>query len=101
MNTAQLKEQANSLAAYINNKVVKNQSWGLCNNVLLGNFPACDVFPSWELYSGDCTYPVGNGEYDYTWANGMHNRSTKYGIQRLSLAKHCLEWTLTQLRETV
>ena len=101
MNTEQLKEQANKLEDYINYGTVKEKDWGLCQNVLIADFPTPSVFRSWEHYSGSGDYPVGNGKRDYLRNEGMHNRNTQYGKLRLSLAKHCLDWTLTQLRDTV
>ena len=98
MNTKDLLEQIALLTAYIEKGTRRKQTWGLCGNVLLNNFPVCDVFPSWELYSGDCAYPVGNGRDDYHWASGMHDHSTEYGKLRLALAKHCLAWCEQELQ---
>ena len=92
MNTKDLLEQIALLTAYIEKGTRRKQTWGLCGNVLLNNFPVCDVFPS---------YPVGNGERDYgdCYNNKkMHDRSTTYGKQRLSLAKHCLAWCEQELQ---
>ena len=101
MNTEDLLKQIALLTAYINNKVVEEQTWGLCNNVLLDNFPSPRVFASWELFSGDYAFPVGNGHSDYSSTVNMHDRRTKYGKLRLSLAKHCLAWCEKELKDTV
>ena len=101
MNTEQLKEQAERLEDYIDGGTVKEKGWGLCGNVLLDNFPSYDVFPSWELYSGEWDYPVGTAYDDYKRTVSKHDRRTTYGKQRLSLAKHCLAWCEKELKDTV
>lgn len=101
MNTEQLKEQANSLEDYINNKVVDLEGSGLCNNVLHSAFNHYGVFDTWEHFNGSFANPVEETVYMYVKNYNKHDRRTKYGKLRLSLAKHCLEWTLTQLRDTV
>ena len=101
MNTEQLKEQANSLEDYINNKVVDWEGSGLCDNVLHSAFLSCEVFNTWEHFSGSFAFAVEQTPYLYANNFNKHDRRTKYGKLRLSLAKHCLEWTLTQLREAV
>ena len=101
MNTEQLKEQANSLEDYINNKVVDSERSGLCHSVLHSGFPVYAVFNTWEHFSGSSIFPVEKDVDVYLFNERKHDRRTKYGKLRLSLAKHCLEWTLTQLRDTV
>ena len=100
MNTEQLKEQANSLEDYINNKVVDSERSGLCHSVLHSGFPFYTVFNTWEHFSGSLAFPVEQNAYIYH-NQRKHDRRTKYGKLRLSLAKHCLEWTLSRLREVV
>ena len=100
MNTEQLKEQANSLEDYINNKVVDLEGSGLCDNVLHSAFNPCGVFNTWKHFSGSLSFPVEQNAYIYH-NQRKHDRRTKYGKLRLSLAKHCLEWTLSRLREVV
>ena len=96
-----LAEQANKLEDYINNKVVDSEGSGLCDNVLDLNFPYHNVFNTWEHFNGSWSFPVEKVAYEYSSNERKHDRRTKYGKLRLSLAKHCLEWTLTQLREVV
>ena len=99
MNTEQLKEQASRLEDYINKGVVPKEEWGLCRNVLGAYFPD-HVFTTWEHSSGSYTYPIEGYYEEFAYNGRKHDRRTKYGKLRLSLAKHCLEWTLTQLGET-
>ena len=101
MNTEQLKEQANSLEDYINNKVVDSEGSGLCDNVLHPDFRFYGVFDTWEHFSGSLAFPVEGSIGMYISNKRKHDRRTKYGKLRLSLAKHCLEWTLSRLREVV
>ncbi len=101
MNTEQLKEQANSLEDYINNKVVDSEGLGLCDNVLHSAFSPYDVFDTWEHFSGSFAIPIEGTMDMYANNFNKHDRRTKYGKLRLSLAKHCLEWTLSRLREVV
>ncbi len=101
MNTNDLLKQVELLKDCIDNGTVVDKYWGLCYNVLLSNFPTMDVFPYWELYSGDCTFPVGNGKDDFMRTDNMHDRRTTYGKLRLALAKHCLAWCEKELKDTV
>jgi hypothetical protein len=104
MNTKQIEEQIKLLEAYINKGTVVDKLIGLCDNVLLPSFPCCDVYPSWELYSGECGFPIGNGYGDYIRGavrETMHDRRTTHGKQRLALAKHCLAWCEKELEGTI
>ena len=101
MNTKQLKEQANKLEDYINNGTVTEKDWGLCSNALHVDIPNCALFSTWEHFSGSYASPIEGNIIAYIDNDRKHDRRTKYGKLRLSLAKHCLEWTLTQLREPV
>ena len=103
MNRLELAEQANTLEAYIQHGTVIEPDWGLCDNVLLYNFPTRVVFESWEHWAIQESYafPIENTGFDYSFNERKHDRRTKYGKLRLSLAKHCLQWTLKELREVV
>ena len=100
MNIEQLKEQASGLEDYINNGIVPKKDWGLCDNVLYDYFPD-SIFSTWEHFSGSYAFPIEGDFAEYYRNDRKHDRRTKYGKLRLSLAKHCLEWTLTELREVV
>ena len=100
MNTEQLKEQAKKLEDYINNDVVPDDNCGLCDNVLHCMCPGVS-FSTWEHFSGSYAFPIEGNYEEYVYNDRKHDRRTKYGKLRLSFAKHCLEWTLTQLREVV
>ncbi len=103
MNRVALAKQVGMLKAYIQAGTVTDQRWGLCDNVLLADFPVKVVFESWEHYTLERGYafPVEDTPCEYLSNSRKHDRRTKYGKLRLSLAKHCLQWTLTELREVV
>ena len=98
MSRFDLQEQANKLEDYINNGTVPEKRWGLCMNVLNDSFPESVVFNTWVHFSGSYAFPVEGCTMQYENNERKHDRRTKYGKLRLSLAKHCLEWTLIQLR---
>ena len=99
MNKLDLAEQVNKLEDYINNGTMLENHGGLCMNVLDDYFPVRVVFTTWEHFKGSYAFPVEGCTIQYVDNKRKHDRRTKYGKLRLSLAKHCLEWTLIQLRE--
>tara|TARA_R110000851_G_scaffold314905_1_gene477128 strand:+ start:206 stop:508 length:303 start_codon:yes stop_codon:yes gene_type:complete len=100
MNRQELVKQIVRLEAYIEHGTVRDKDLGLCCNVLTHNFPI-RVFKTWAGYSGSLAYPLEGGSWAYCGSRIKHDRSTKYGKLRLSLAKHCLEWSIKELKETV
>ena len=101
MNRQVLQWQIESLEAYIKyGATVYTEMSGLCCNVLRIEFPSC-VFETWSEFSGHIIFPVEGSCVAYSDNRKKHDRRTKYGKLRLSLAKHCLEWSINELRETV
>jgi hypothetical protein len=103
MNRLELAEQASTLEAYIQHGTVTNPDWGLCDNVLLYTFPTRVVFESWGYFyiQDSYVFPIEDTPSEYSFNERKHDRRTTYGKLRLSLAKHCLQWTLKELREVV
>ena len=84
MNRIQLVKQALMLEDYINTGACEERDFGLCWNVLL-----------------DGHYPIEGDVRAYANNHQKHDRRTTYGKLRLSLAKHCLEYVMNELREVV
>ena len=100
MNKEKLFYQKAKLEAYINFNVCPKKARGLCDNVLSPYVYWNDVFRSWFWFSGSTGFPVEGDSRAYTDKNNKkHDRTTRYGKLRLSLAKHCLQHVLTELRE--
>jgi hypothetical protein len=101
MNAHQLLKQAGMLEGYIKDGTRPEDDLGLCDNVLVWNFPIDLVFKSWMHYRGPLGWVI-EGSYDvYRYNHSKHDRRTKYGKLRLSLAKHCLEYVMNELKEAV
>jgi hypothetical protein len=100
MNAHQLLQQAGMLEAYIKTGKCRDKGEGLCDNVLMDNyyFDLWDeVFRTWPEFSGSVAFPI-EGSYDvYSCNHNKHDRRTKYGKLRLSLAKHCLQHVMNEL----
>ena len=101
MNKTQLERQIVMLTAYIDLNVCGSESHGLCDNVLVGNFPIDLVFKSWMHYKGTIAWVIEGGSWPYYDNERKHDRRTKYGKLRLSLAEHCLEYVMNELKEAV
>jgi hypothetical protein len=106
MNAHQLLKQIEMLEVYIRAGIVRYENHaGLCDNVLLpwvvSGIRWRDVFPAWASYNGNCVYPIEGGSTAYIDNGRKHDRRTKYGKLRLSLAKHCLEYVMNELKEVV
>ena len=103
MNKSALTKQVSMLEAYIQAGTVQDKRWGLCDNVLRWDFPVRVVFESWEHYTlrGSYAFPIEANSSDYVNNLRKHDRRTKYGKLRLSLAKHCLRWAQQELGEVV
>ena len=100
MNT-QLLKQKEMLKAYINTGKCYEKDFGLCDNVLIDTLDWVEVFETWPSFSGRYAYPVEGNARAYCNNDQKHDRRTKYGKLRLSLAKHCLEYVMTELKEAV
>jgi hypothetical protein len=101
MNAHQLLKQAEMLEAYIKTGECRDRSHGLCDNVLMRRFPIDLVFQRWEHYNRTIAWVVEGNSYYYYNNLKKHDRRTKYGKLRLSLAKHCLEYVMNELKEAV
>ena len=102
MNKRQLLKQKAMLEAYINLNVCHEESFGLCDNVLINSedyWYWYNVFRSWSCFEGSLIYAVEGNRRAYDNNDSKHDRRTKYGKRRLSLAKHCLKHVLTELKE--
>tara|TARA_R110000744_G_scaffold216854_3_gene335568 strand:- start:582 stop:944 length:363 start_codon:yes stop_codon:yes gene_type:complete len=105
MNNAQLIQQRAMLEVYIDLNVRPEESFGLCDNVLMESYGEKhedywdDVFRSWPCFAGSVAYPVEGNSRAYANNTNQHDRRTKYGKLRLSLAKHCLEHVMNELKE--
>jgi hypothetical protein len=100
----QLLKQAGMLEAYIKTGKCKDKRRGLCHNVLMenGDYDYWDeAFRAWTEFRGSIAYPVEGHSSRYETNVEKHDRRTKYGKLRLSLAKHCLEYVMNKLREVV
>ena len=100
MNRIQLVKQALMLEDYINTGACPNRDWGLCYNVLL-DFNWDAVFNRWPQFGGNACFPIESNSRAYDNNDKKHDRRTTYGKLRLSLAKHCLEYVMNELREVV
>jgi hypothetical protein len=104
MNAHQLLKQAEMLESYIKTGECGRKDWGLCANVLIENADLDywdDAFLTWPSFSGSLAYPIEGDSTAYHANDRKHNRRTKYGKLRLSLAKHCLEYVMNELKEVV
>ena len=103
MNRIQLVKQALMLEDYINTGACPNRDWGLCWNVLMdGHYSYWDgAFLAWTEFSGSFSYPIEGNARAFDNNDQKHDRRTTYGKLRLSLAKHCLEYVMNELREVV
>jgi hypothetical protein len=103
MNAHQLLKQAGMLEDYIKTGECKRKDWGLCANVLLLGLELDwrAMFESWPSYSGYYIFPIEGDSFTYNRNEDKHDRRTKYGKLRLSLAKHCLEYVMNELRAVV
>jgi hypothetical protein len=104
MNAHQLLKQAGMLEDYIKTGKCMDKHHGLCDNVLIEThyFDYWDaLFETWPSFSGSLAYPIEGDSSKYATNNRKHDRRTKYGKLRLSLAKHCLEYVMNELREVV
>jgi hypothetical protein len=103
MNT-QLLKQKEMLKAYINTGKCYEKDFGLCDNVLIDtlglNGTWLELFETWPSFSGKYAYPVEGNCRAYCNNDQKHDRRTKYGKLRLSLAKHCLEYILKELEKS-
>jgi hypothetical protein len=100
MNKEQLLEQKEKLEDYINLGVCPEKDYGLCDNVLLEFYDYWDdVFRSWFNFSGSVAFPIEGGHDNYNNNKRKHDRRTRYGVLRLSLAKHCLQHVLNELEK--
>jgi hypothetical protein len=99
MNKEQLLNQRAKLEVYIDLNVCPEKACGLCDNVLLEFYDdyGDDVFRSWFNFSGSVTFPVEGTYKEYCNNSTKHDRRTRYGKLRLSLAKHWLQHVLTEL----
>jgi hypothetical protein len=57
------------------------------------------VFETWTSFKGRYDYPVEGNCRAYGNNDQKHDRRTKYGKLRLSLAKHCLEYVMNELEK--
>jgi hypothetical protein len=96
----QLLKQKEMLKAYINTGECYYKDVGLCDNVLIDTLDWDEVFETWPSFSGEYRYPVEGTCYGYCNNDQKHDRRTKYGKLRLSLAKHCLEYILKELEKS-
>tara|TARA_R110000851_G_scaffold53830_1_gene127589 strand:+ start:2137 stop:2442 length:306 start_codon:yes stop_codon:yes gene_type:complete len=101
MNAHQLLKQAGMLEAYIKTGERCEKDWGLCDNVLMGYYYWKNVFVTWPLYSGCAAFPIEGESFTYCTNRCKHDRRTKYGKLRLSLAEHCLDYVMNELKEAV
>jgi hypothetical protein len=104
MNAHQLLKQAGMLEAYIKTGERYEKDFGLCGNVLMdtwGDVIWFDMFATWPPFSGNYIYPIEGSGSKYINNDRKHDRRTKYGKLRLSLAKHCLEYVMNELKEAV
>jgi hypothetical protein len=100
----QLLEQVAMLKRYIKDGSCPNKEFGLCNNVLISfddgfDFDWDTVFGSWPECSNNLCFPIEGNWSDYHENNLKHDRRTIWGKRRLSLSKHCLEYTQKKLAE--
>jgi hypothetical protein len=101
MNAHQLLKQAGMLEDYIKTGECDRPWCGLCDNVLMEDFPLELVFKRWEYYKDTVAWVIEASYDEYRCNHSKHDRRTKYGKLRLSLAKHCLEYVMNELREVV
>jgi hypothetical protein len=101
MNAHQLLKQAGMLEAYIKTGKCDEKDFGLCENVLYYGFPNMEAFKSWPPFNGNYVYPIEGDSTAFNANDRKHDRRTKYGKLRLSLAKHCLEYVMNELKEAV
>jgi hypothetical protein len=101
MNAHQLLKQAGMLEDYIKDGTRPEDDCGLCDNVLIGHDNFDSVFQSWEHYKGSIAWVIEGDGLTYLHNHSKHDRRTKYGKLRLSLAKHCLEYVMNELKEVL
>ncbi len=104
MNNRQLVEQKLRLLSYITENKCPTKEHGLCGNVLRDDDYYDfwdDAFRSWPLFNGSLAYPIEGDSTGYGANDRKHDRGTKYGKLRLSLAKHCLGYVMNELKEVV
>ena len=97
------KVQIDLLTRYVESSKGFICNRGLCQGCELNLVDirvANKMFASWDEFSGCIAYPVKSPEKDgpfvfYVLCHNMHDRRTKYGKARLSLAKHCLKYLQT------
>jgi hypothetical protein len=104
MNAHQLLKQAGMLEAYIKTGECMDKRDGLCGNVLIENADLDywdAAFLTWSEFSISLAFPIEGHSSKYVTNYRKHDRRTKYGKLRLSLAKHCLEYVMNELKEAV
>jgi hypothetical protein len=96
----QLLKQKEMLEAYIKTGECRDKRQGLCDNVLIDNhyFDYWDAaFKTWPPFNGSLAFPIEGHSSLYATNDRKHDRRTKYGKLRLSLAKHCLQHVMNEL----